>query len=124
MIVEDSLEEVFKPQLQKSLEFELNNKIFKRGKLLLYKIETYSNNYEVTLIFEKGNSTETFKIPYPFNYEVHSEENGDSVLFFDYRLYTLSNKNSDLENDLHKISEVYKKSKYFNSILKIICKIK
>lgn len=128
MIIEDSLEEIFKPQLQKHLEFELNNKTYKRGKLILYKIETYSNNYELTLMFEKhlpdGTiGTETFKIPYPFKFEIYTEDN-ETVIFFDYRLYTLANNNVKIQNKLAELSKKYKKSKYYDSILKIKCIIK
>lgn len=126
MIIEDSLEEVFKEQLQKNLEFELNNRIYKRGKLSLYKLEIYSNNYEITLMLEKNGPTsvEHFKLPYPFKYEIYTDTDGETVIFFDYRLYTLSNNNADTEKKLLEISKKYKKSKYFNSILKIKCKIK
>lgn len=128
MIIEDSLEEIFKPQLQKNLQFELNNKVYKRGKLSLYKLETYSNNYEITLMLEKNgpNSVECFKIPYPFKYEVYGDGEGNSqtTIFFDYRLYTLSNNDPKIEKKLLELSKNYKKSKYFNGILKIECNIK
>lgn len=121
MITEDYIEKILKQQFKKTLEFELNGKIFKRGKLDLYRLETYSNNFEITLMFEKPeNKIENFKLPYPFKYEYYEE---DSLIFFDYRLFTLANNNIELEAKLKKISEPYStKSKYFNSILKIYCK--
>lgn len=121
MITEMDLESVLKTQLQKQLEFELNNRVFKRGKLALYKIETYENNYEISFIFEKGTGTETFKIPYPFKFEYYTEPNS-FLMFMDYRIYSFCNDNKTAEKLLLEYNKV-KKSKYFNKILKIKCKV-
>ena len=121
MTFEDNIEEVLKPQLQKNLEFELNGKIYKRGKFLLYTLETYNNNYEITFKFEKdGDRVENFKVPYPFLYEYYPD---DQTLFFDYRVFTLANNDGNLAQALKSVSKKYTPSKYFDKILKINCKI-
>jgi len=121
-MIEDVLEKVLKSQLQKQLEFELNGRIYKRGRFSLYRIETYNNNYEITFMFEKPNTdkVERFKIPHPFSYE-HYEDDGH--IFFDYRLITLTNNDAGIADNLRDLSEDYSKSKYFDKILKVHCKI-
>jgi len=121
MIEEDSLEYVLKDQFQKQLEFELNGRVYKKGKLVLFRLDTYNNNYEISFMFDKPNTNkvENFKVPYPFKYEYYTE---DCILFFDYRLLTLTNDNK-LSNRIRKLSENYPVSKYFDKILKITCKI-
>lgn len=115
--MEDKLEDVFKTLFQRDLELEINNKVFKRGKFVLYRLETYSNNFEITLIFEKNSKIEHFKIPYPFNYEFYPEDN---ELFFDYRLITLCNNNLEIVDKLKPICEKYNTScKFLDKILKI-----
>ena len=129
MITEDELDNILKYQLKKYLQFELNGKIYKRGLLSLYKLETYHNNFEITFTFEKPevDKVEKFKLPYPFNFETYGDVYGpeESILFFDYRIYTLTDNNKNLENYLKLLSEkeIYPKSKYFDKILKITCNL-
>lgn len=115
--MEDNLENIFKTLFQRDLELEINNKVFKKGKFVLYKLETYSNNYEITLIFEKNNKIENFKIPYPFDYEFYPKDN---ELFFDYRLIKLCNNNKEMAESLKLICNKYNSScRYLDKILKI-----
>jgi hypothetical protein len=120
---EDVLEPILKSQLQKTLEFELGGKVFKRGKFALYRIETYNNNFEITFKFSKPGTplkVENFKVPYPFHIEYYAD---DDVIFFDYRLSTLTNNNKDLIRKLEELAQTYETSKYFNKILKITCSV-
>lgn len=111
------MEGILRENFQKNLEFELNGKTYKRGKFSLYRIETYNNNYEIIFLFETTkNKPESFKIPYPFKVEYYPQ---DGQLFFDYRLLTLSNGDSNLESRLLKLASKYQLSKYFNKILTI-----
>lgn len=112
-----TLENILKKNFQKRIEFELNGKIYKKGKFILYKIETYNNNYDITFMFEKPHlKIENFKLPYPFNIEYYPE---DSHLFFDYRIITLVNGEKEIEQQLLKAAKKYTPSKYFNAIIKI-----
>ncbi len=120
---EDVLEPILKNQLQKTLDFELGGKVYKRGKFALYRIETYNNNFEITFKFSKPGlpvKIENFKVPYPFHVEYYAD---DGVIFFDYRLSTLTNNNKELMKKLESLSNSYEKSKYFNKILKITCSV-
>jgi hypothetical protein len=121
MIEVDELEHVLKEQFQKQLEFELNGRVYKKGKLVLFRLDTYNNNYEVSFMFDKPNTdkVENFKVPYPFQYEYYPE---DDHIFFDYRLNTLTNDNA-LSDRIRKLTENYPVSKYFDKILKITCNI-
>jgi hypothetical protein len=69
--------------LQKRLSIHLNNKVIKKGKLILYKKIHYFIQF--SLMSDK-NIKENFDIPIPFNVENYSEE---GILYFDYRLGSL-----------------------------------
>ncbi len=46
--MDDIIENILKNNFQRTMEFEISNKVFKRGKFILYRLETYDNNYEIT----------------------------------------------------------------------------
>jgi len=92
--------------LQKPVSFLINNKIIKKGKLLLFRRTHYF--IQVILLSEKG-IRETFDVPFPFKVENYTEEN---LMYFDYRLLSL---------ETEKIPKIPLKvlSIYFDKILEI-----
>lgn len=112
------LSSILQPQLQKSVELEIKEKIIKRGSLDLFKLELNSNQYEINIFLNRGetNKSEVVKIPYPFLFEYYKEKEND-FLYFDYRLSTFCKGENDYKRALKKISNSYKKSKYFDNIL-------
>lgn len=94
--------------------FTLGKKIIKQGRLLIFKRAHYY--IQVTLLNTK-NLRETFEIPIPFNTEEYQKE---GLMFFDYRIQSLTGKDKDLEN---KIRQLYIKnaapSQYYDRILEI-----
>jgi hypothetical protein len=92
--------------LQKSLNFSINNKTIKRGKLLLFRRFHYF--IQIALLSEKG-TRENFDIPIPFKIEDYLEE---GLLYFDYRLKSLEVENLPIMSE--KVSSIY-----FDKILEI-----
>ena len=69
--------------LQKNMNFSINNKLIKKGRLLLFRRVHYY--IQIALLTEK-NLRENFEIPIPFKVENYSDE---GLLYFDYRLDSL-----------------------------------
>ena len=92
--------------LQKNLKFSINNKLIKKGKLILFKRFHYF--IQISLISEKG-TRENFDLPVPFKVENYNEE---GLLYFDYRLNSLEVEN--LPRIPQKVCSIY-----FDKILEI-----
>jgi len=92
--------------LQKNLTFSVNNRIIKKGKLLLFR----RVHYFIQIALQSENKVrENFEIPIPFQVESYEDE---GLLYFDYRPSSL--KVSSLPVATNKVS-----STYFNKILEI-----
>ena len=110
-IIDTKIEEVLKSLLQKDLKLYINNKQFKKGKLILFK----QNNYHIEFTIKRtDNEIKRFEIPIPFETEVWD----DGLVYFDYRLKTLSQSNDDLYKILLKIPKEGK-NKFYDKVLEI-----
>jgi len=85
--------------LQKNVNFSINNKTIKRGRLLLFRRFHYF--IQIALLTERG-TRENFDIPIPFKVEDYLEE---GLLYFDYRLSSLEVQNIPLIKE--KVSSIY-----------------
>ena len=92
--------------LQKNMDFSINNKTVKKGRLLLFRRVHYY--IQIALLTEK-NLRENFEIPIPFKVEDYSDE---GLLYFDYRLDSL--QVDILPRIPDKVPSIY-----FNKILEI-----
>jgi hypothetical protein len=92
--------------LQKPIAFSINNKVIKRGRLLLFRRVHYF--IQIVLNTEK-NVRENFEIPIPFKVENYTDE---GLLYFDYRITSLN-----LAEDFLFSKKV--SSTYFNKILEL-----
>lgn len=110
---EKTEEHYFSKYLQCFLSFTLGKRIIREGRLIIFKKSHYF--FQITLLNSK-NQTENFEIPLPFKSEYHPEEN---LLYFDYRVKTLANKDVDLEDILLTQLGKTSPSQYFNKILEI-----
>ena len=99
-------EEFFIDCLQKSVNFSINGKSIKRGRLLLFKRFHYF--IQIALVSERGNR-ENFDIPIPFKIEEYEDE---GLMYFDYRLKSLELENIPIVKE--KVSSIY-----FDKILEI-----
>lgn len=85
--------------LQKNINFSINNKIVKKGRLLLFRRFHYF--IQISLQTEKG-IRENFDLPIPFKVENYIEE---GLLYFDYRLKAL--EVDSLPNIPDKVHSIY-----------------
>jgi hypothetical protein len=107
------LEEACKFLLQKNISLEVNNKIFKSGKLLLF----YQKNFYLTFVLNSNKKDkDKVEIPIPFETETHFEDN---LIYFDYRIKTLSKLAPDMENYLKIYPSKVASNKYWDTILTI-----
>ena len=106
------LEKVLKSLLQAHIKLHLKGKVFKEGKLLLFR----QIHYHLELIIEnlKG-ETKKFEIPIPFNVEEWNDEN---LVYFDYRLQALARGNTALLEMLQSLPRL-SNSKFYNTIIEI-----
>jgi ABC-type uncharacterized transport system substrate-binding protein len=106
------LEEVLKNLLQKNISFEIDKKVFKTGKVILFNQHYFYISFIINTAKKKQEKTE---IPIPFNFELHKDDN---LIYFDYRLATLAHNNKDALKILQNIPA--QKNKFINKILTII----
>jgi len=112
-ITKTLLEEVCKSLLQKRVTLELNNKIFKQGKIILF----YQKNFYLTFLMDTAKKErEKIEIPIPYDVELHEE---DDLIYFDYRLKTLAKHAPEVENYLKVYSCKNNANKFWNTILTI-----
>ena len=109
------LEDVCKSLLQRTVSFIVKNKIIKKGKIELI---TQRNFYIVFHLLTNKNKTEKLEVPIPFSIEEHSD---DGLVFFDYRIVTLSKYFPETQPELLKLLDKNKgkNTKFTNTILSI-----
>jgi hypothetical protein len=107
------LEDICKFLLQKNISLEINDKVFKSGKLLLF----YQKNFYLTFVLNSNKKEkDKVEIPIPYDTEAHYEE---GLLYFDYRIKTLSKLAPDMENYLKIYPSKVSGNKYWDTILTI-----
>ena len=113
MLIDNTfIEETLKGLLQHNLKFNIKNKTFKKGKLILFR----QNNYHLELTIEiKDGIIKKFEIPIPFDIETWDD---DGLVYFDYRLSTLSKGNSKCFNLVKNLPKIGN-NKFYNTILEI-----
>ena len=115
MIINNTtLEDLLKSLLQKTLSFQLDNKPFKIGKIILYTQKYFYISFIISTAKKKQ---EKLDIPIPFNFKINKNKN---YILLDYRIDTLAHNNKKaLELIQLKINKTITKNKFFNKILKI-----
>ena len=113
MTINDTkIEEVLMGLLQKDIKLSINNKQYRKGKLLLFK----QNNYHIEFTVRKNDiDIKRFEIPIPFATERWGD---DGLLYFDYRLITLANNDKSIYEMLKTIP-MDGNNKFYNKILEI-----
>ena len=115
----EKMEKLFEKYFQKTISLCIKDEILKKGKFLLIRNQIIDNNYYYEIVIERAKKLDTVKLPYPFYIEEHEDDN---ILFLDYRITTLFNKDKNLELLLNKwIQEMQIKNtnKFFDNILEI-----
>lgn len=114
-ITSTPLENVCKFLLQKNLTFEIRNKTFKKGRLILF----HQKNFYLVFLLEKigdPNNPEKVEIPIPFSFELHE---ADNLLFFDYRIKTITKDTPIVEPLLKMYSQSSTGHRFLDTILTI-----
>lgn len=112
-MITDIIEKHLNTALQKNVQFMLNDKAVREGKLMLYNIKDF---YITFTIMTKKDIVKTYEIPIP--YSVNTSTDGNIV--FSYKLDHLIKGRSSIEKLIDKIStDIGKKSKFFNNVLEI-----
>lgn len=113
MITPESISYTINKHLQKKVDFIIENKTIKTGKIILFSIKDFFCSF--LLYSEQKHKRFLYEIPYPFLYT----ENSDCIIF-DYTLDTFTRNNPSIKEDLLKLKNK-KQSKLFNK--KLILKI-
>lgn len=103
----EAIEQHINKFLQSSLIFSLENKILKKGKLILFSIKDFYCIFTI-ICQEKNNKKIIFEIPYPFKFNNFLDK-----AVFDYTLKAFSNDNLAIDEMLKKIV-AKKPSKFLN----------
>lgn len=106
----NDLETILQSLLQRQIRFVLNEKCFKTGRLLLYKI----SDYYIQLILRVGTANKTIEIPYPFDCICKN-----NTLQLVYKHASL-HKNKAHTKELLQSIKPFKKSKYYDNVLTIV----
>ena len=97
--------------LQKNVSFVLNDKVYKKGRMLIYAI----NDFYLYFILKNDNQqNKNLEVPIPF--DIIKTESG---LVFDYTFETLSKGNTELFFKLQSITKE-KGAKLYNTKLSVI----
>ena len=111
------LEKACKFLLQKQISIEIDKKIHKQGKLVIF----YQKNFYLTFIMDTTMKLkEKIEIPIPFETEIHEEDN---LIYFDYRIKTLAKHAPEIENNLMVYPAKVSGNKFWDKILTIDARI-
>lgn len=100
-----NLEQTLNYFLQREITFTIDNKVVKRGKLILCNIK----DFYITFYLKHNDDQKRYELPYPFNIE-----STNAGVIMDYSLETIAGNNTEL---LYKLQSLNKKknTKIFNS---------
>ena len=110
-MIQERIEACLKTFLQKNIKLQVNEKVLKEGKLILFNVKDFYVIF--TIKIHPKNELKKYEIPIPYHASI---ENGEGV--FDYRFQNLSSKNSQLYVKI-KCLNTNKKSRFYDSVLNI-----
>ena len=108
-MITNNIDKIFKSLLQKNIIITVKNKTVKKGKLIIFS----HVGCFVRLELLNGIKKEHVEIPSPF--AIYSKDNN---IYFDYRLSTLSDGDSQVLGLLQSIQQI-RDSKYYDRVLTI-----
>jgi hypothetical protein len=110
MISPDIIEKEISNALQKRIEFVVERKVIKSGKLILFCIKDFYCNF--TLFSDTKNKNILYEVPYPFNLEAD-----DTSITLDYTIDTFQKNNPNTLACINVFKGFRKPSKLFNKKL-------
>lgn len=93
--------------LQRDVNFTIDEKSVKRGKLILCNIK----DFYITFYLKHNNEQKRYELPYPFHVEIKNNS-----ITFDYTLNTLACNNDDLSLKLRSLNKKKNTKIYDNKI--------
>lgn len=97
--------------LQKNIDFIIDNKTIKTGKILLFSVKDFFCSF--LLLNETKKKRFLYEIPYPFEFYENENE-----IVFDYTLTSFTKNNPTIKDDLLKFRNK-KPSKLFNKKVRL-----
>tara|TARA_R110002020_G_scaffold332155_1_gene547533 strand:+ start:2229 stop:2573 length:345 start_codon:yes stop_codon:yes gene_type:complete len=106
------LKEALETVLQRNAKFNVNGKILREGRVILYNLKDF---YIEFIIITKKDVRKVYEIPVPFTISVQKD-----TVYFDYTLKSICKDDYDNSVNIKLISATLgKKSKLFDSVLAI-----
>lgn len=103
---------IIQKALQRDIKIELNGKIIRRGKLLLYVVSDLFVNFTL----QYNDKMKKYDIMYPYNIE----DTGTKIIF-DYRIDSLSHINTGVTSEIMKLSnKADGLSRFFNNKIDLV----
>lgn len=109
MTTPENISTIINKHLQKKVDFIVENKTIKSGKIILFSIKDFFCSF--LLYSDAKRKRFLYEVPYPFLY---SESNNN--ITFDYTLDTFTKNNPSIKDNLLKLKNK-KQSKLFNKKL-------
>ena len=110
-MIQERIEDCLKTFLQKNIKLQVDEKVLKEGKLILFNVKDFYVIF--TLKIYPKDELKKYEIPIPYKAYM---KNGHGV--FDYRFERLTIKNSGLFMKI-KCLNTTKKSRFYDSIVNI-----
>ena len=107
-MISDHLEEELKPFLQRNVNFKIDTKILKKGRLILFNIADFYVIFTIETAF--SNKRQSYEIPFPF----YIERKTSDILLLDYRFHHLYNNDHEIKRLLTRQSKE-SRSKYLDT---------
>lgn len=108
-LADTEIEGALKTLFQKNVQLYLDDKLWRSGKMLLFK----QSGFFIELILQTSKKKERFEIPIPFAVK---EKRGE--IQFDYKVNTLINNNKECLDLIYQI-QPKPRNKFFDIILSI-----
>lgn len=102
------LEKTLNYFLQREVNFSIDNKSVKKGRLILCNIR----DFYITFYLRHNNEQKRYELPYPFNVSIT-----DQGIIFDYTLNTLSCNSDDMLYKLRSLTKKKNTKIYDNKVL-------
>ena len=109
-ISDTPIEEPLKKLLQQKVKIHLNNKVWRAGRLILFKQSGFYLEFTM-----KSNKRERFEVPIPYDI-IFDEKN--LVMYFDYRFSTLVYDDKESLKLIESITKE-KRSRFYDTMMEI-----
>ncbi len=109
----DELNKLLTNFLQCNIRITHAGSFYKEGKLLLYNFNNYILTFQIKNY--KKNKIDHIKLPIPFKFEDHVEDN---LLYFDYRIKNFYKTNTKIGEIITNLKRTHK-HRFYNKIVEI-----